>query len=328
VLSAYPADCRPTVVERVAAAEGFSGAGLWRLATPRGPACLRRWPAEHPSLERLQFIQAVLWHVDREGFRLVPVPWETKRHAGFVEVDGRFWELGPWLPGAPDYRERPSRARLTAALAALAGFHRAAESFPLPSDEPAVSPGIAQRAAKLAAWSGGKLDLLYSQLRTGRWPQLAALAEPLPHLFAAAAPRVRGLLVVAGEARVPLQAAIRDIWHRHVLFDGERVSGIVDFGAMRTESVAADVARLLGSMALDDTSAWSAGTAAYEAVRPLSDAERRLVQAFDASAVLMTSLEWLDWLVLEERQFDNMPAVMARIDESFGRLRHMVAAGA
>jgi hypothetical protein len=66
--------------------------------------------------------------------------------------------------------------------------------------------------------------------------------------------------------------------------------------------------------------------AAYEALRPLNDAERRLVQAFDASAVLMTSLEWLDWLVLEERQFDNIPAVMARIDESLGRLRHVVAA--
>src|SRR4051794_36755023 len=83
VLVAYPADCQPSGVTFLDSAGGFSGAQIWRLETPRGPACLRRWPAEQ-SANRLEFIQAVLWHVDQEGFRLASLPWETTRHAGYV----------------------------------------------------------------------------------------------------------------------------------------------------------------------------------------------------------------------------------------------------
>ncbi len=65
----------------------------------------------------------------------------------------------------------------------------------------------------------------------------------------------------------PLQPCIRDVWHDHVLFVGDDVSGLVDFGAMQPDSVAADIARLLGSLAGDDRQAWTIGLAAYESVQ-------------------------------------------------------------
>ena len=47
--------------------------------------------------------------------------------------------------------------------------------------------------------------------------------------------------------------------------------------AIRPENVSADVARLLGSLAADDSLAWQIGLGAYEQVHPLSQAERMLV---------------------------------------------------
>lgn len=232
VLAGYEARWQPTRLEPVNAAGGFSGARLWRLETLGAPLCLRQWPAEYPTQERLEFIQAVLWHVKQEGFELAPVPLETRRRVGYVRQDGHFWELAPWLPGQADYRQAPSVAKLAGALRVLAQFHRAAATFPLAEPEVMPSPGMAERAERLARLAQGGLDALAAEVVDGDWPELAARARLLIRLFPRAAANVGRLLAEGARLAVPIQPVIRDVWHEHVLFVGDRVSGLVDFGAM------------------------------------------------------------------------------------------------
>lgn len=327
VLAAWPADCQPGDIELLGGAGGFSGARFWRLDTPRGRLCLRCWPPEHPTPERLEYIQAVLWHVHQEGFKLVPVPLETGRHAGYVCHAGHLWELAPWMPGAADFRNSPSTVRLRAAMTALAEFHRAAESFPPADGNPQPSPGIEERRRKLQALlAGGFAEL---QAAVSRGPEqdfhaaLRGRAIRICQSFLRHAEGVLTQLAAATKVHVPLQPCIRDIWHDHVLFTGDRVSGIVDFGGLRPENVSADAARLLGSLVGDDPAARQAGLSAYEAVRPLAPAERALLAAFDRSSVLLSGLNWLSWLYLEGRRFDNVEGILARLDENIGRLEQM-----
>src|SRR5690606_11839002 len=143
-LSQDPAQAQPVSgsVEFLGSAGGFSGAQFWRFQSPAGRLCLRRWPVEHPNLERLQFIHAVLAHVHQRGFRLIPVPLPTQSGGTYVQHAGHLWELTPWMPGRADYHNRPALQKLEAALRALAAFHQAAASFPLTRREPTVSPGI------------------------------------------------------------------------------------------------------------------------------------------------------------------------------------------
>jgi Ser/Thr protein kinase RdoA (MazF antagonist) len=323
VVRLYPDDCQPHASQEVAETGGFSGARLWRLSTPRGTLCLRRWPPGHPDHQRLEFIQAVLWHVDQEGFHLVPLPLETRHHHGYVLYASHLWELTPWLPGTADYRQRPSAARLEGALSGLARFHRAAATFPLPDSGPVFSPGILERRARLEELLAGRVDALRSATSNGDWPELASRGRDLLRLFASAAPAVLSLLESAAQLRVGLQPCIRDIWHAHVLFIGDDVSGIVDFGAMRPENVAADVARLLGSLACDKSSDWEHGLVAYQEIRRLSEDELRLVTAFDRSTVLMGGLQWLEWVYLEERVFAYPAKVLERLDEFVTRLSRL-----
>jgi Ser/Thr protein kinase RdoA (MazF antagonist) len=327
VLAHYPADCQPSSVEDLASAGGFSGARLWRLETPRGQLCLRRWPREHPTVERLQFIQAVLWHVRQEGFALAPVPLETTAHAGFVRHDAHLWELTPWMPGRADYATAPSDDRLRAAVRALARFHVAADTFPLPDRGPGPAPGLVERLAKARELESGGLDRLRRAVTTQRRLELDDLAIRLLELAPVALRRVLPLLARGIDARVPLQPCIRDIWHDHVLFEGDEVSGIVDFGALRAECVAADLARLLGSLACADTLAWQVGLAAYSAVRRLSPAEAQLVRAYDESGVLLAGMNWLTWVYVERREFSDWAAVADRIDANLSRLAQLVACG-
>ncbi len=325
ILRLFPDDCQPRHVEPFHAPDSFSGAALWRLSTPRGTLCLRQWPAGHPNQQRLEFIQAVLWHVDQEGFHHVPLPLETHHRHGYVWHAGRLWELTPWLPGTADYRTRPSMLRLYNALKTLAVFHRAAATFPLPDAGPDYSPGCVERLQRLRTLLNERLAVLRGSIDESSGAALVEPARRVCELFERAAPRHLEMLELAARLRVGIQPCIRDIWHAHVLYTGEEVSGLVDFGAMRPENVAADVARLLGSLAGDDTQAWKLGLRAYQRVRPLSQDELALVTAFDRGTVLMGGLQWLEWLYIERRQFANQQNVLARLQEFVRRLGVLAA---
>jgi Ser/Thr protein kinase RdoA (MazF antagonist) len=90
---------------------------------------------------------------------------------------------------------------------------------------------------------------------------------------------------------------------------------------MRIDSVACDIARLLGSMASNDRQRWEEGLAAYEALRPLTAAECQLVPALDESGVLLGALSWAQWLYVEGRRFHDPSAVAGRMQELLGRMR-------
>jgi Ser/Thr protein kinase RdoA (MazF antagonist) len=323
IVRLFPDDCQPHSMAPFTSAESFSGARLWRLNSARGPLCLRRWPAEYPTQTQLEFIQATLWHVDQEGFHRIPLPLETRHHHGFVRHDGHLWELTPWLPGAADYRQRPTPAKLRNALLTLAKFHQAAATFPAPETGPTASPGLVQRLARLESLLSGGLVELRSAIDPGPWPELSARGNHLIALAAKTAPRFLSRLKSAARLCVTLQPCIRDIWHAHVLYVGDEVSGLVDFGSMRPENVAGDVARLLGSLAGDNQNDWQRGLAAYATVRPLSSDELALVAVFDRSTVLMGGLQWLDWIYLQGRTFSHHGAVLARLDEFLSRFENL-----
>jgi Ser/Thr protein kinase RdoA (MazF antagonist) len=325
VLAAYRSNCQPLRLESLSSAGGFSGARFWRIHAKAGVLCLRRWPLEHPDRQQLEFIQAVLWHVHQEGFRLVPLPLETRTHAGYVCEAGHLWELTPWLPGVANYHQAPSPRKLRAVATALAGFHQASASFPLPHTSSKAAPGLLSRLKRLETWSEPKLAQLSSAVTDSDWSVFAERARRLVPLFARAADAVVDTLRQAASIQVVLQPCIRDIWHDHVLYLGEEVSGLIDFGAMRVDSVATDLARLLGSLCGDDSAEWLDALNAYDSVRPLSSGEALLVTAYDRSNTLLSGMNWLEWIFLEGRQFENHAAICERLDANLIRLEHLVA---
>ena len=180
-------------------------------------------------------------------------------------------------------------------------------------------------------WLGSKVCLPASwigwrpRFEPGDWPALAERAGRLVQLVRLAADRVAPLLASGARLKVPIQACIGDIWHDHILFVADRVSGIIDFGGMRADTVAGDVARLLGSLVADDERGWQVGLAAYERLRPLSVDERRLVTAFDRSGVLLGGLEWIEWIYLQQRVFSSRGTIEGRLDATVARLANLVA---
>jgi Ser/Thr protein kinase RdoA (MazF antagonist) len=315
----------PREVESLGGAGGFSGARFWRFSTPTAEFCLRRWPAEHPSAERLAWIHSILQLAGHEGIEFLPLPIQTLDGRTFAEHAGFRWELAHWLPGVADYHQHPTRAKLEAAFAALAKFHCAVASGPVvpAPDYPTleVPPAIQARCDRLDELLAGRLQKVEQSIHSGDWPELATRAVRIVGFAKTWAKPCRQQLEPFHKTRVAIQPVIRDIWHDHVLFTGERVTGFVDFGAMRVDTVATDIARLCGSLVGDDLQQRHIALAAYESIRPLTHEEAALVTPLDQSSVLIGAMNWLDWIYCEHRQFENRQAVIARLDSMLVRMQ-------
>jgi homoserine kinase type II len=292
-----------------------------------GRFCLRRWPGGHPSQERLKLIHSVLEHSARRGFRKVPLPIATQSGTTLVNEGGHFWELEPWVSGRADFRQYPSNRRLAAAMQALAEFHLAVADHPACPDAAAGSPGLRERFEQLRRLAAGELETLNCTVRETPKVEFDGLAHNVLPLLSRAVALALECVAKNVEMPVRLQPAIRDIWHDHVFFEGDKVTGIVDFGALRVECVCGDIVRLLGSLVEDDARGWEVGLAAYESVRPLNDVERCLLPAFDSSTVVLSAVNWLRWIYAEGREFEQPDAVRHRLREIESRLRALCGDG-
>lgn len=321
VLEAYPVAV--TRCTALGSAGGFSGAEFWRLETPLGPLCLRRWPAEHPSPERLQFIHDVVRHAYHRGVTEVPVPLHTRDGSTFVSDGNCLWELTPWMPGTADYHRHPTHERLAAAMRLLARFHQATASYAGQPKPHQPSPGLGQRLELLDRLLAGDAQQIAVAARRDTSPARRDRAEQVLEAFWDGAPRLRPALLDAVQMKLTLQPCLRDIWHDHVLFSEDRTTGLIDFGALREECVVGDVARLLGSLVRGDRGEWQTGLAAYRETRTLDGDELYLLEVFHATATLLAGMNWLRWIYLEKRTFDEPDRVLGRLDENIEQLRRM-----
>lgn len=232
------------------------------------------------------------------------------------------------MPGRADFGANPSEVRLCAAMTALGEFHCAAESFPAQSRRRGRSDGMRRRYHELCKLMHNELAPLRRCIEPADWPEMAERSTAYYDLAWQLAPRLVGELTSTANLQVPLQVCLRDVWHENMLYEGDRVTAILDFSTLAVDNVATDVARLLGSCVLDDPAGWRAGLEAYESIRPLSADERRLVAAFDRANVILSGLNWIRWVYQDRREFDDRPRVLARMDHWLTRIRCLLARSA
>jgi Ser/Thr protein kinase RdoA (MazF antagonist) len=295
---------------------GFSGARLWRVETFCGKYCLRAWPLG-TDINQVQASHWLLHLAERAALPFTPRLLATLDGSTRVRMAGRYGELTTWLPGVADFHQHPTRTRLHAALQALARLHRVCES------PPAIvrpCPAIEKRLAKLREWQSIDRNIVPSLIRQTGSGTVGAWALRSWEQFQRWSPAALTVLAEWQDFRLPLHDCLCDIWHDHVLFEDQELTGIVDYGSVRMDSVATDLARLIGSLVGDDVLLRSYALEAYEAYRPLSFAERRLVRVLDWTGVVVGAANWLRWLYLERRQFENTEGVAKRLSELVTRM--------
>ncbi len=305
VLARYPAAVAGLDWVRLGSAGGFSGAALWRGDLGGRPAfALKAWPAGYPA-DRLAEVHR--WMAAARPTGLVPAVVPTLAGGTLVEHAGRVWDVTAWLPGVADFRRDPSDARLSAACAALARLHRA---WCPAAPESAPCPGVRRRLELLAGFAGSpavrprKLEPAYGQaldLLVARVPAAAAALRPW------------------ADRPVPVFPCLCDVHHDHVLFAGDAVSGVIDYGAMKTDHPAVDLARLLGDLVDGDRERLQIGLDAYRAAGGPVGIDPELVSVLDRTGIVCAVVYWVG-RATEDQAWD------ARITERFERCVERLAA--
>src|SRR3954467_1698902 len=218
--------------EALGSAGGMSGAQFWRMQSPRGTLVLRRWPAEHQTPERLQYFHDVLFHAEENGIEFLAVPIRAEANISFISDGAHLWELAPWMPGVASYASSPTIKKLRAALAALAKFHAAVADFPRTASPrfAGAAPAISRRLDQLRQIAEGSADVLSKTIDERVWPDLAPLARRFFATAPACLPNAIRAIKPLANTSFTLQPCLRDIWHDHVLFTGDVVTGIIDYG--------------------------------------------------------------------------------------------------
>jgi Ser/Thr protein kinase RdoA (MazF antagonist) len=324
VLSRFLPAAAIGAIEPLGNAGGWSGSRLWRITGQTRLLCLRRWP-ESTARDRLLLIHYVLTQVAARGIDFVPVPIAAPATGEtFVEQAGHFWELTPWLPGAANYRARPSRERLAAAMVALARFHAVGfqvSGFGVQGEGvPAPGPAVLERLELVERLLAGEVARIAEACKQGLSLELDMRAERILPLAPGKLPLLLEPLRAAARLSLPLSPAIRDVHHEHVLFTGDRVTGLIDFGALRIDTPLADLARLVGSLAGDDPLARRFALQWYGSVRPLTGQDRELIDLLDLSNVVLSGLNWLRWLYVERRDMGPLPPILKQLDDILARL--------
>jgi homoserine kinase type II len=294
---------------------GFSGARLWCWEGEEGHYCIKAWPAgEAASQAALAFAHHAMNRARAQGLLFVPAPF-----AADIRAD-RPWEVTQWMPGKADFHQFPTRARLEAALVALARLH-VAWQVRNPGRRAEGSGGLWRRLERAAEWT--------ERIQSGWRPIVARDPSGLltPHVERGWALLRRWVLCIGAQLEPwrqrtsLLRPCLCDIWHDHVLFEGDQVSGLIDFGSLRDDDVTVDVARLLGSLVGDDNDQWAIGLEAYRRVRPFSVEEEALARALDRTGTIIGLANWLNWLCGKApREIENPQAAAERIQWLIGRL--------
>ncbi len=290
-----------------AAPAGFSGARVWCGESAGAPrVALKAWqPGADP--DRLRQIHA--WVARAAHLPFIPEVLPGAGGTTAVAADGRLWDCSRWMPGAP--RRHPTAAELAAACTAVARLHRAwaADAGRGPC------PGVLNRLRILAETEplvrGGPAAL----------PAVNPRLDPLLRRAVAAAARLAPAAARALEpwARRPLalRPCVRDLRGEHVLYDGGRVTGLVDFGAAAVDHPAVDLARFLGDAAEEGASAAALG--AYRAAGG-ADVADDFVRLLAHTGNVCAALGWVVRVVVRREPAGPADAVAARLAGVLDRL--------
>jgi Ser/Thr protein kinase RdoA (MazF antagonist) len=292
--------------------QGFSGGSVYRCDATDGSYALKLWPTGTSS-QRVDEVHAIQRFASK-SLAILPSLRSLGRNRYRLTLESTHVELSTWMPGSAfnakstdelnsirclssrDFSKKDLfvNAAVSAGAAAIARFHEVTHGL---GTERSAAPAISQRLKRLGElrhalprvladsrhWCG-PAQLAVEKLRRD-WPRLhnASELELQPWLHKA----------------MPVQWVLRDIHREHILFENERVSGIVDFDAVRRDTVATDLARWVGSFADLDVAVgelWPEAIAGYTSVREISTCEQQLSSAIERASWYIHLANWVTWI--------------------------------
>jgi hypothetical protein len=330
---------------------GLSGASVWRVCSAstilterqppeisavRGPSttlsklcenwALKRWP-EGSRTERISEIHAVLETARQNKCPAIPEALSVGiPPATWKSIDGAIWECSRWTEGQPPNLRESLELTVVQMARWVAQF---AESVKCRGSKQGVPRTILDRQHRMAGIEKGlsrRLGLastgVFDRYDDSQRRILTLGVQVLENAWPRIAPKITSELLGWAEVTHRLQYVVRDVHFGNTLFQDGKLTAFVDFDAVRMDTLAADLSRLVGSVLMelagdvDQDAIWNHALAAYRSIRPLSPTEEALAKWLVDINPLINLANWIIWLAVEGRDFgDSQSMAFQRLEQ-------------
>ena len=238
---------------------GLSGGMVAHCRSADGQEyALKRWPNSIP-LNRIESIHRVVIHAWNQGCTTVARPLSVHPLTNEIRLSssdtvlsaaGENWELAQWRPGVAATTDAGLDAiRLGGEL--IGQFHQATAALESHCQR---APIIQERLRVLASHQQHLPAAMQWIQQSGRDGNLAASLRDAASLihwkWDEAQDKIHRSLLQDSDNSVTTQYVLRDVHAQHILFSSGRVTGLIDFDAVRIDTPASDLAPWAGSFSI------------------------------------------------------------------------------
>ena len=303
IISAYGLDSLQVVGEPL---EG-TGYVSYRVTTPKGVFALRRKKgsaskimAKHPDIaSSIEGQHNLMLFLHNHGFPVAP-PLLTTEKETFVNITGIPWSLYPFVDGEP--LEPTNLNQLRAAAQTLARYHQLTQKY---HGEPPISqepfPELFDEAVKEFRRNTKRVDELMSRL---------GVAEGL-RKFKTSLSQIETEMRALPYDSLPHTVIHGDYKPGNILFEGDAVAAVIDFGRSRNEARLFDIAKMIGGLVgtSDDVTCKEMSSVlvtAYDKVALLDALERKSLVLLVQARLAFKALDRLIRLAEEKDDPENL----------------------
>jgi len=306
---------------------------------------IRSWESATYDSERIcKILDFQAYLVGKQIAAPKPICWLSNER--LIPYEQSFWTIESWLAGKSLVGGADvSDSLLSEIVGCLVDLHTAGRNF---GTIHPTSPGITERIRNISDWKERAMVAT-----SEKWISKMSRFGPLPNVSTEQLSRIEKGFGLALQVIQYLGSSwvhqlnmfldrkprchwiIRDLWRSNILIDQDRITGVVDFGASRTDWPILELVRCLSSFLQPDDSRWQASLDGYyEQLQTRNAAvgaeafdcdwkvDLEGIRTLDHVATTLSLLYWYDWLTSEDFESINRPkpAIWTRVEELAARL--------
>lgn len=299
---------------------GWSGASFWTWKSLAGQVLMKIWPIDGPQETHHHCRHKRLDGLRQVNHRLA-LPIADRYGRTLRRWQGERWaELMPWLDGTPVWVD-PSDAQISYVVQALTDFHHQWQSFgPVyhrTSD--AVTCRLFQ-LRKIARINDAEQICSMDKFRNTCNCTTFGMLHEVVKLSCSLVKKSIDTLSTFEHYTYRIQTVLRDARPDQFLFVHDVPTGVIDFGAVGSDSVAVDLARITSEWFPNDPDRAARFIRKYEGNRRLSILEHDSIRPLAMAGAVLGGLAWMDLHFVKKRTVGRDREFQVALDHALQRL--------